>query len=80
MAPLKRMKKTIQQLTDENFGRQNISFLEEGDRLWEDFGADVFMLVRRKGNLTGNTSRSSLDDPQWPLRPEEIAKYYLFRS
>jgi hypothetical protein len=70
------MKKTAEQLRDENFCRQNLTFAEKGDRLREDFGADVFILVRRKGKLTIYTSRNALDDPQWPLRPEETASYY----
>ena len=68
-------KKTAEQLKDENFRRQKIKLAEKGDRL-RKFDADVFMLVRRKGKLTIYTSRNSLDDPQWPLRPEEIARYY----
>ena len=70
------MKKTAEQLRDENFRRQNVTYAEKGDRFREDFGADVFILVLRKGKLTIYTSRNSLDDPQWPLRPEEIASYY----
>lgn len=70
------MKKTAEQLRDENFRRQNLTFAEKGDRLGEEFGADVFILVRRKGKLTVYTSRNSLDDPRWPLRPEDIASYY----
>jgi hypothetical protein len=69
-------KKTTEQLDDENFRRQNETFAEKADRLRKDFGADVFILVRRKGKLTGYTSRDSLDDPRWPLRPEEIANYF----
>jgi len=69
-------KKTAEQLRDENFRRQNLTYAEKGDRLRADFGADVFILVLRKGKLTIYTSRNSLDDPQWPLRPEEIASYY----
>jgi hypothetical protein len=69
-------KKTAEQLNDENFRRQNIKFAEKADRLREEFGADVFILVRRKGKLKVYTSRDSLDDPQWPLRPGEIANYY----
>ncbi len=68
-------KKTTEQLRDENFRRQNCTYAEKGDRLRE-FGADVFVLVLRKGKLTIYTSRNSLDDPQWPLRREEIASYY----
>lgn len=69
-------KKTAEQLRNENFRRQNLTYAEKGNRLRKDFGADVFILVRRKGKLTIYTSRNSLDDPQWPLRPEEIASYY----
>lgn len=67
--------KTAEQLKDENFRRQQLTFAEKGDRL-RAFDADVFILVRRKGKLMIYTSRNSLDDPQWPLRPEEIARYY----
>ena len=69
-------KKTANQLNDENFRRQNVTFAEKAERLREEFGADVFILVRRKGRLMVYTSRNSLDDPQWPLRPGEIANYY----
>jgi len=69
-------KKTAEQLKDENFRRQILTFEEKGDKLREDFGADVFVLVRRKGKVRVYTSRNSLDDPQWPLRLEEIARYY----
>lgn len=68
--------KTAEQLDDENFRRQNVTFAEKADRFREDFGADVFTLVRRKGKLMVYTSRNSLDDPQWPLRPGEIANYF----
>jgi hypothetical protein len=68
-------KKTAEQLKDENFRRQKLTFAEKGDRL-RVFDADVFILVRRKGKLMIYTSRNSLDNPQWPLRPEEIARYY----
>lgn len=50
--------------------------MEKGDTFRSEFGADVFILVRQKGKLEVYTSRNSLDDPQWPLRPEEIASYY----
>jgi hypothetical protein len=69
-------KKTAEQLNDENFRRQNVTFAEKADRLREEFGADVFILVRRKGKLLVYTSCDSLDDPRWPLRPGEIADYY----
>jgi len=69
-------KKTAEQLNDENFRRQNVTFAEKADRLREEFGADVFILVRRKGKLLVYTSRDSLDDPQWPLRRGEITDYY----
>jgi hypothetical protein len=68
-------KKTAEQLKNKNFRRQRLTFAEKGDRL-RAFDADVFILVRRKGKLVMYTSRSSLDDSQWPLRPEEIARYY----
>jgi hypothetical protein len=69
-------KKTAEQLKDENFRRQILTFRAKGDTLRGKFGADVFVLVRRKGKLMVYTSRNSLDDPQWPLQPEEIARYY----
>jgi hypothetical protein len=69
-------KKTTEQLRDENFRRQIVTFETKGDTLRGEFGADVFVLVRRKGKLMVYTSRTSLDDPQWPLRPEEIVTYY----
>jgi hypothetical protein len=69
-------KKTAEQLRDENFRRQILTFEAKGDTLTEDFSADVFLLVKRKGKLRVYTSRASLDDPQWPLRREEIARYY----
>jgi hypothetical protein len=69
-------KKTAEQLRDENFRRQILTFEAKGDTLTEDFNADVFVLVKRKGKLRVYTSRASLDDPQWPLRPEDIARYY----
>jgi len=59
-------KKTPKQLEDENFRRQSVTFEEKADRLREEFGADVFLLVRRKGKLTGYTSSMALDDPRWP--------------
>jgi len=68
-------KKTAEQLKDENFRRQKETIAEKGDRL-RKFDADVFILVKRKGKLMIYTSRNSLDDPQWPLRLEEIATYY----
>jgi hypothetical protein len=69
-------KKTAEQVNNENFRRQNVTFAKKADRLREEFGADVFILVRRKGKLLVYTSRDSLDDPQWPLQPGEIADYY----
>jgi len=68
-------KKTAEQLKDENFRRQKETIAEKGERL-RKFDADVFILVKRKGKLMIYTSRNSLDDPQWPLRLEEIARYY----
>ena len=75
MASPKRAKKTAEQLTDDNFRRQNITFEKKGYRL-SGFDADVFILVRRKGKLSGFTSRSCLNDPHWPPKLEEIAKHY----
>jgi hypothetical protein len=69
-------KKTAEQLDDENFRRQNVTFAEKAERRREEFGADVFILVRRKGKLMVYTSRNSLDDRQWPLRGREITNYY----
>jgi hypothetical protein len=69
-------KKTAEQLNDENFRRQIQTFEAKGDKLRENFGADVFVLVRRKGRVRVYTSRQSLGDPEWPLRREEIAKHY----
>ena len=65
-SPFKRevTKKTAEQLDDENFRRQNMSFAEKADRLREEFSADVFMLVRRREKLIVYTSRDSLNDPQ----------------
>ena len=68
-------KKTAEQLKDENFRRQKRTFAEKGDRL-RKLDADVFILLRRKGKLTIYTSRDRLDDPLWPLRQEDIARYY----
>lgn len=69
-------RKTAEQIRDENFRRQNLTFAAKGDKLRREFEADVFVLIRRKGKLMVYTSRNSLDDPQWPLRPEQIARYY----
>lgn len=69
-------KKTAEQLSDERFRRQILTFEAKGDKLRENFGADVFVLVRRKGRVRVYTSRKSLGDPEWPLRREEIARHY----
>ena len=69
-------KKTVEQLSDENFRRQILTFEAKGDKLRENFGADVFVLVRRKGRVRVYTSRKSLGDLEWPLQREEITKHY----
>lgn len=53
-----------------------LTFEAKGDTLREDFDADVFILIRRKGKIRVYTSRNSLCNLQWPLKKEEIAKYY----
>jgi hypothetical protein len=68
--------KTPEQLHNENFRRQNITFVEKADRLRKEFGADMFVLIRRKGKLTVYTSRDSLIDSQWPLQLRDITDYY----
>jgi hypothetical protein len=60
-------KKTAKQLKDENFRRQEKTFIKKGDRL-RKLNANVFILLRRKGKLTIYTSRDRLDDPLWPLQ------------
>jgi hypothetical protein len=66
-------KKTKEQLVNENFRRQNKSLAKKGNKLTK-FEADVYILVRRKGNITIYTSLEDprLEDPRWPLRPEDI--------
>lgn len=74
--PSSEREKTADQLDDENFRRQRVTLVEKADRFRELFGADVFILVRRKGKLMVYTSRNSLNDPQWPLRPGQIETYF----
>jgi len=69
-------KKTAEQLRDEKFRRQILTFEAKGEKLRENFGADVFVLVRRKGRVRVYTSRKSLSNPEWPPQREEIAKHY----
>lgn len=69
-------KKTGEQRSGENFRRQILTFEAKGDKLREDFGADVFVLVRRKGRIRVYTSRKSLSDSEWPLPREAIAEHY----
>lgn len=59
-------KKTAEQLSDERFRRQILTFEAKGDKLRENVGADVFVLIRRKGRLRVYTSRRFLGDPEWP--------------
>jgi hypothetical protein len=56
-------KKTAERLDDENFRRQNVTLVEKADRIRELFGANVFILVWRKGKFIVYTSRNSLNDP-----------------
>lgn len=57
-------KKTTDQLKDENFRRQIQTFGAKGDLLRKAFGADIFVLVRRKGKHMVYTSRNSVEDHQ----------------
>lgn len=69
-------KRTAEELKNENFRRQLLTYESKADTLRDNFQADIYFLVRRKGKLRVYTSRSSLSDSHWPLLPEQIAEYY----
>jgi hypothetical protein len=55
--------------TQENFRRRKINIISKADDLQRFFGADVFLVIRKKGKLCGYISR---DKPDWPPTKEEL--------
>jgi len=55
--------------TQENFRRRKINLISKADDLYRFFGADVFLVIRKKGKYSGYNSREKLD---WPPTKEEL--------
>ena len=57
--------------TDEKFRNRKNNILKKGDELRLLCGADVYILLRRKGRLY---EYKSIDRPSWPPSSEEIVR------
>jgi hypothetical protein len=68
------IKRTSEQLKDENFRRQKITLGKRGNKL-STFGAKVYIQVLRKGKLWIFTS--TLDDNTFPICAENIVSNIL---
>jgi hypothetical protein len=53
----------------ENFRRRRINLIGKADDLHRFFGADIFLVIRRKGKYYGYNSRQDL---AWPRTKEEL--------
>jgi hypothetical protein len=53
----------------ENFRRRRINLIGKADDLHRFFGADIFLVIRRKGKYCGYNSRQDL---AWPRTKEEL--------
>ncbi|KAF8847691.1 hypothetical protein BDZ45DRAFT_754648 [Acephala macrosclerotiorum] len=55
--------------TQENFRRRKINLISKADDLYRLFGADVFLVIRKRGKYCGYNSREELD---WPPTKGEL--------
>ena len=55
--------------TQENFRRRKINLISKADDLHRFFGADIFLVIRKKGKYSGYNLREELD---WPLIKKEL--------
>jgi hypothetical protein len=59
--------------TQENFRRRKINLISKADDIHRLFGADVFLVIRKKGKYCGYNSREELS---WPPRKEELVSLF----
>jgi len=60
--------------TQENFRRRKENLISKADDLHRLFGADVFLVIRKKGKYSGYNSTEELE---WPPRQEELVSLSL---
>jgi hypothetical protein len=61
-----------------NFRKRKNTFVEKADELWTEFDCNVYVLLRRNGQLFNYTSRyTSRDGPSW-LSLIEVVRGNLF--
>ncbi|KAH6667811.1 hypothetical protein B0J14DRAFT_658590 [Halenospora varia] len=55
--------------TQENFRRRKINLISKADDLHRFFGADIFLVIRKRGRYCAYYSREELD---WPPTKEQL--------
>jgi hypothetical protein len=60
--------------TQENFRRRKINLISKADDLYRFFGADIFLVIQKRGKYCGYNSREELDWP--PIKEELVSLFY----
>jgi hypothetical protein len=60
--------------TQENFRRRKVNLISKADDLYRVFGADVFLIIRKRGRYCAYNSREGLD---WPPTKEQLVSLFI---
>jgi hypothetical protein len=63
--------------TQENFRRRKINLINKADDIHRFFGADVFLVIRKRGRYYAYISRERLD---WPPKKEQLVSLFTAAS
>jgi hypothetical protein len=65
--------KSKKRAQDANFRKQKDTMIKKAERMRQNFDADIYILIRRKGRLYGYCGKTDSEPhTKWPLSEDEI--------